>query len=92
MEQKNRSQLKKAFDKSLDLLGNQSKRTLLLFLEKEYKISFTVSRAPKVEEIESALKSILGQGANLITDELRRNLGRPPGTRAVASRHGKSIA
>ena len=92
MEQKNRSQLKKAFDKSLDLLGEPSKRSLLLFLEREYKISFNESRAPRIDEIETALKSVLGQGANLITNELRRNLGRPPGKRAVSTRQGKSIA
>ena len=96
IEQKNtRMQLKKAVEKSLDLLGEPSKKSLLLYLEKEFRISFTEQNSPRLEEIESALKFILGQGATLITDELRKNLARPERTtskKAIATRQGKTVA
>jgi hypothetical protein len=98
IEQRNsagRVQLRRALEKSLDVVGEGAKTSLMNFLEKEYGISFAENSLPRLEDIESALRSVLGQGAGIITGELRKNLGRPErttGRRAVTARHGKSLA
>lgn len=84
-EQKSRAQLRKAFEKSLDLLGEQSKKSLLFYLEKEFNISFE-QESPRIEDIESALRSILGRGATIITNEFRKNL-KSSGRSLVASKN-----
>ena len=90
-EQKSRSQVKKAFERSLDLLDEKSKRSLLFYLEKEFQISFERG-SPRIEEIETALTSILGRGAYIITEEFRKNLtshtAKASGKRLVASKNG----
>lgn len=88
-------QLKRAFEKSLDLIGEPSKKSLLLYLEREHNITFAESNSPKLEEIEYALRSVLGQGATIMTNELRKNLGQPergPGRKPIGTRQGKSLA
>ena len=96
MTEKSRAQLKKAFDKSLDLLDEPSKRTLLFYLDREFGISFSGSESPRIEEIETALQSILGRGAYIITEEFHKHLerqsARPSGRRAIASKQGKTLA
>ncbi len=95
-EQKSRAQLKKAFDKSLELLDEPSKRTLLFYLNREYGISFAEHESPRIEEIEAALQSILGRGAYIITEEFHKNLerqnARSSTRRPIANRQGKSLA
>jgi hypothetical protein len=95
-EQKSRAQLKKALDKSLELLDEPSKRTLLFYLHREYGISFGEDENPRIEEIEAALRSILGRGAYIITEEFHKNLERQNATssarRPIANRQGKSLA
>ena len=96
MTDKSRAQLKKAFDKSLDLLDEPSKRTLMFYLEREFGISFSDQESPRIEDLEAALRSILGRGAYIITDEFHKNLGRqsarPSGRRPIASKQGKTLA
>ncbi|HKU49598.1 MAG TPA: hypothetical protein VJP79_06585 [Nitrososphaera sp.] len=95
-EQKIRAQLKRALENSLDLLDEPSKRSLLFYLEKEFGISFEKKESPSIHEIEYALKLILGRGANIITEEFRKNLERQgtkmQGKRPLASRQGKTMA
>ncbi|HJS82719.1 MAG TPA: hypothetical protein VJ742_07765 [Nitrososphaera sp.] len=89
------ARLKEAFDKSLDLLGERSKRSLLAYLEKELGITFREQDPPSMEELESALRSILGQGAHIITNEFHKNLANPgksSGKRPISGRQGKSLA
>ena len=96
MDSKSRATLKRALEKSLDLLGEPSKRSLLNYLEKEFKIAFTDRNSPKVEEIESALRQVFGQGSVIITDQLRRNLERShervSARRPVAGRQARHAA
>ena len=95
-EQKSRAQLKKAFDRSLELLDEPSKKTLLFYLDREYGISFGEQESPRIEDIEAALRSILGRGAYIITEEFHKNLQRqstrPSSRRPIVSRQGKSLA
>jgi len=94
-EQQGHAYLKKAFEKSLDVLGERSKRSLLVYLEKDLGITFREQDSPSIEELESALRSILGQGAYFITNEFHKNLGRhvrSPGKKTVLGRQGKSLA
>ena len=87
--------LKKAFDKSLDLLGERSKKCLLVYFEKELGITFRAHDPPSLAELESALKSILGQGAYIITNEIHRNLAsqtRASGKRTISGKQSKSLA
>lgn len=89
------ARVKKAFDKSLDLLGERSKKSLLVYLEKELGITFRDQDPPSPEELESALRSILGQGAYIITNEFHRNLAnqaRSSGKRPITGKQGKSLA
>lgn len=96
MDQKIRANLKNAFEKSLDLLGEPSKKSLLLYLEREFNISFSDQNSPKIEEIESALRQVFGQGSTIITDQFRRNLERSrervSEKKAFARRHAKHAA
>jgi hypothetical protein len=72
--QYNRIAFRKALEKSLESLGESSKKSLLLYLEKDFHISLTQGTAPRMEDLEAALKSILGRGAYIITDEIHKNL------------------
>jgi hypothetical protein len=93
--QQGHAHLKKAFEKSLDVLGERSKKSLLVYLEKDLGITFREQDSPSMEELESALRSIFGQGAYIITNEFHKNLGRharSPGKKTVLGRQGKSLA
>lgn len=93
-EQQRHTHLKKAFEKSLDVLGERSKKSLLVYLEKDG-IKFSEQDSPSIEELESALRLIFGQGAYIITNEFHKNLvrhARPLGMRTVLGRQGKSLA
>lgn len=94
-EQHRHAHLKKAFEKSLDVLGERSKKSLLVYLERDLGITFREKDSPSVEELESAMRSIFGQGAYIITNEFHKNLvrhARSPGNRTVLGRQGKSLA
>lgn len=84
---------KRALEKSLDLLGEPSKRSLLVYLEQDYDISFKKNECPRLKDLESALNSILGRGSYLITEELRRNIetqtARPARKRVLATKLGR---
>jgi hypothetical protein len=95
-EQYNRNAFRKALEKSLEPLGEASKKSLLLYLEKDFRISFAHDAKPRMEDLEAALKSILGRGAYIITDEIHKSLGiqetRTPRKRLVAGRQSKVSA
>jgi hypothetical protein len=95
-DQYNRIAFKKALEKSLEFLGEPSKKSLLLYLEKDFNISFAQNATPRIEDLEAALKSILGRSAYIITDEIYKNLGvsdpRAARKRLVASRQSKASA
>ena len=92
--QYNRNAFRRALEKSLESLGESSKKSLLLYLEKDFRISLTQGTVPRMEDLEAALKSILGRGAYIITDEIHKNLElqdtRTPKKRLVASKQSKS--
>ena len=94
-EQQRHAHLKKAFEKSLDVLGERSRKSLLVYIEKDLGITFREQDSPSIEELESALRSILGQGSYIITNEFHKNLvrqSRSPGKKTVLGRQGKSLA
>ena len=72
--QLSRIAFRKALEKSLDLLGEPSKKSLLLYLERDFGISLSHHSAADAQPVEAALKSIFGQGAYIITDEINKNL------------------
>ena len=78
-DQYSRTTIRKALEKSLEPLGEPSKKSLLLYLEKEYHLALADEPA-SLEVIESALKSILGRGAFIVTDELHKILESSPRT------------
>jgi len=69
-------QLRKALEKSLDLLGDQSKKSLLSYFSRELDISFRNGDCPEVRDIENALESVLGTGACIVLVEMQKNLER----------------
>lgn len=87
--------LKRALDKSLEVLGEPSKKSLMVFLEREFSISFGHNTTPTIEELELALKSVLGTGAYIITEEFRKNLdiqAKSSRKRLLASKHERTSA
>jgi hypothetical protein len=64
---------RRAFEQSLALLGEPSKKTLLSCLSNEFGISLTHD-CPSVKKIEKALITILGNGALIIMAEFHRQL------------------
>ncbi len=75
-------QLQKAFEKSLDLLGDRSKKSLLSYFFREFDISFNNGDCPRVHDIEIALESVLGTGADIVLAEMQKNLERLGGARS----------
>ena len=94
--QYNRIAFRRALEKSLESLGESSKKSLLLYLEKDFHISLAPGTMPRMDELEAALKSILGRGAYIITDEIHKNLElqdtRTPKKKLVASKQSKRSA
>ena len=70
--------LAKAVDRSLDILGQNSKDALLFHLKHAYNISLDGGSCSSLEEIQRALKEVLGRGAALmiswINSELKEEL------------------
>jgi hypothetical protein len=64
---------RRALEQSLTLLGEPSKKTLLLCLNNEFGISLARD-CPPVKKIEKALTAILGNGASIIMSEFHRQL------------------
>lgn len=74
----NRVNMARALERSLDMLGEPSKKALLLHLTNTFKIPID-RKSCSLEEIEGALKQILGEGASLviasINNELEQEMG-----------------
>lgn len=68
-----KTDLARAVDRSLDLLGEPSKKALLFHLTHTYKIP--LEGKCSVGDIESALKEILGEGALLVIASINNELG-----------------
>lgn len=64
----------KALDKSLDMLGEPSKKALLFHLTHTYKIPLD-GQDSSLEKIENVLKQILGEGASLVVTSMNNELG-----------------
>lgn len=61
-----------AFERSLDILGEPSKKALLFYLTHTFKVPV---KDCSVEEIEGALKKILGEGASIVVASITDELG-----------------
>lgn len=62
----------KAVDRSLDMLGEDSKKALMFHLTHTFKIP--LNGKCSIDEIESALRQILGEGASLVVASINNEL------------------
>jgi hypothetical protein len=69
------SDVAKALERSLRILGEPSKNALLFHLMHTYKIPVDMKNC-SLGEIESALRQILGEGASLLVASINKELGR----------------
>jgi hypothetical protein len=67
-----------SLENALAVLGESSKQTMIYYMTKYYGISFEGSKISSLEEIEAALRGILGSGAVIITERLYSELQRVP--------------
>jgi hypothetical protein len=64
----------RALERSLDMLGEPSKKALLFHLTHTFKISLDENCS--MEELESALKEILGESSSLVIASINNELKR----------------
>ena len=69
----NRVNMARALERSLDMLGEPSKKALLFHLTHTFKIPIERKNC-SIEEIESALKQILGEGSSLVVASINNEL------------------
>lgn len=69
-----KTEVAKALERSLDILGEPSKKALLFHLTHTLKVPIEQKNC-SVQEIENALKQILGEGASLVVASLNSELG-----------------
>jgi hypothetical protein len=74
----NRVNMAKALERSLDILGEPSKKALLFHLRHTFKIPIDRKNC-SLEEIEGALKQILGEGASLVVASINSELEQETG-------------
>jgi len=67
-----KTDMAKAIDRSLDMLGEPSKKAMLFHLAHTFKIP--LEGKCSIREIESALKEILGEGASLVIASINNEL------------------
>ena len=68
--------IKRALENALSMVGEPSKQTLMFYMSRYYGISFDGDSECSTEEIELALRGILGSGSQIITERLHAELGR----------------
>jgi hypothetical protein len=68
-----KTDIAKALERSLDLLGEPSKKALLFHLTHTFKIPID-RKSCSLEEIEDALRQILGEGASLVVASINNEL------------------
>jgi hypothetical protein len=64
----------RALERSLDMLGEPSKKALLFHLTHTFKIS--LDKNCSMEDLESALKEILGESSSLVIASINNELKR----------------
>lgn len=69
----NQVNMARALEKSLDMLGEPSKKALLFHLTHTFKVAIEQKNC-SIEEIEGALKQILGEGASLVVASINNEL------------------
>ena len=62
-----------AVDRSLDMLGEESKKALLFHLTHTFKIPLNGGKC-SIDDIEGALRQILGEGASLVVASINNEL------------------
>jgi hypothetical protein len=72
---RNNVDVAKALDRSLDMLGEPSKKALLFHLTHTFKIPVD-RKSWSLEEIEGALKQVLGEGATLVVASINSEMER----------------
>jgi hypothetical protein len=65
----------RALHETLDMLGEPSKAALLEALERDYGIVLSEGRCSPPEQIEAALTSVFGPGAEIIIKEWKKKQG-----------------
>ncbi|MEW6604362.1 MAG: hypothetical protein AB1351_06690 [Thermoproteota archaeon] len=69
-----KTEMARAIDRSLDMLGEDSKKALLYHLTHTFKIPLEGNCS--LEQIENALKQILGEGAAIVVASINNELKR----------------
>ena len=69
------SRLRQAFDRTLDALGEPSKKAILYHLVNHSGLDLE-SPGLTIEQVESALAALLGMGASIVMGRLYEELGR----------------
>lgn len=67
-----KTDMAKAVDRSLDMLGEDSKKALLFHLTHTFKVP--LEGKCSIDEIEGALRQILGEGASLVVASINNEL------------------
>lgn len=67
-------EVRKALEESLDFLGEQSKRVVLCHLTTRRGISLADENCSSLQEIDSALHSLIGEGATVVMWNVNRKL------------------
>jgi hypothetical protein len=67
------TEMARAIDRSLDILGEDSKKALLYHLTHTFKVPL---EGCSIDEIEGALRQILGEGAALVVASINNELRR----------------
>ena len=69
----NRVNMARALERSLDILGEPSKKALLFHLTHTFKVPVN-RKGCSIKEIEGALKQILGEGASIVVASINNEL------------------
>jgi hypothetical protein len=73
------AKVKKALERSLGLLGEPSKEVILYHLQQRYKITLgdrvEGSQCSSLEEIETALNTLLGNSSHIIINLIKNEVG-----------------
>lgn len=69
-----KTDIAKALERSLGMLGEPSKKALLFHLTHTYKIPVDKKDCCPLEEIKDALRQILGEGASLVVASINKEL------------------
>lgn len=69
------AEMRKALEESLEFLGEHSKKVVLFHMTTRHGISLDDNGCSSIQEIDSALRVLLGEGASVVMASLNKKLG-----------------